>query len=42
MLARPKNQLLEVDVTEEAKWVALYRYKLTGELYGDDEILNFS
>ena len=36
-----KNQMLEVDVTEEAKQVALYRYELTGELYDDDEILNF-
>ena len=34
--------MLEVDVTEEAKQVALYRYELTGELYDDDEILNFS
>ena len=33
--------MLEVDVTEEAKQVALYRYELTGELYDDDEILNF-
>ena len=33
--------MLEVDVTEEAKQVALYRYDLTGELYDDDEILNF-
>ena len=31
--------MLEVDVTEEAKQVALYRYELTGELYDDDEIL---
>ena len=30
--------MLEVDVTEEAKQVALYRYELTGELYDDDEI----
>ena len=33
--------MLEVDATEEAKQVALYRYELTGELYDDDEILNF-
>ena len=33
--------MLEVDVTEEAKQVVLYRYELTGELYDDDEILNF-
>ena len=33
--------MLEVDVTEEAKQVARYRYELTGELYDDDEILNF-
>ena len=33
--------MLEVDVTEEAKQVALYRYELTGELYDDDEILDF-
>jgi len=33
--------MLEVDVTEEAKQVALYRYELRGELYDDDEILNF-
>ena len=38
VLARRKNQMLEVDVTEEAKQVALYRYELTGELYDDDEI----
>ena len=31
----------EVDAAEEAKQVALYRYELTGELYDDDEILNF-
>ena len=41
VLARQKNQMLEVDVTEEAKQVALYRYELSGELYDDDEILNF-
>ena len=33
--------MLEVDASEEAKRVALYRYELTGELYDDDEILNF-
>ena len=33
--------MLEVDVTEEAKQVALYRYELTGELYDDDEIRSF-
>ena len=33
--------MLDLDVTEEAKQVALYRYELTGELYDDDEILNF-
>ena len=33
--------MLEVDVTEEAKQVALYRYELTGELYDDDEIEDF-
>ena len=33
--------MLEVDVTEEAKQVAVYRYELTGELYDDDEIPNF-
>ena len=33
--------MLEVDASEEAKQVALYRYELTGELYDDDEILNF-
>jgi hypothetical protein len=31
----------EVDVTEGAKQVALYRYELTGELYDNDEIRNF-
>jgi hypothetical protein len=41
VLAKPKNQMLEVDAAEEAKQVALYRYELTGELYDDDEILNF-
>jgi hypothetical protein len=30
-----------VDVTEEAKQVALYRYELTGELYDDEEIRRF-
>ncbi len=33
--------MLEADVTEEAKQVALYRYELTGELYDDDEIQSF-
>ena len=33
--------MLEVDAAEEAKQVARYRYELTGELYDDDEILNF-
>ena len=33
--------MLEVDVTEGAKQVARYRYELTGELFDDDEILNF-
>ena len=42
VLAKPKNQMLDVDVTEEAKQVALYRYELAGELYDDDQILNFS
>jgi hypothetical protein len=31
----------EVDAAKEAKQVALYHYELTGELYDDDEILNF-
>jgi hypothetical protein len=30
-----------VDVTEEAKQVALYRYEVTGERYDDDEIRSF-
>ena len=41
VLARPKNQMHEVDAAEEAKPVALYRYELTGELYDHDEIRSF-
>ena len=40
-LERPGESESEVDGTEEAKQVALYRYELTGERYDDDEIRSF-
>ena len=41
VLTGPQNLMFDVDAAEEAKHVALYRYELTGELYDDDEILDF-
>ena len=41
VLTGPQNLMFEVDAAEEAKHVAVYRYELTGELYDDDEILDF-